>query len=80
MQQLSKSNIPLAAAVANTFGAGGVSGMGVPGQVAGAADLQQMAAVDPNERKKKLMAAVGGPPDQTGDRSISDAVLSLFKK
>ena len=63
---LNDKNIPLAAAVSSVWGGAGI---------AGAAPDD-----DPLERRKKLMAAVGGAPDQYGDRVISDAVLSLFKK
>jgi hypothetical protein len=64
---LSDKNIPLSTAVSSLWGQ--TTGMGQPAQ-----------EEDPVERRKKIMAAVGGAPAQYGDRTISDAVLSLFQK
>lgn len=62
---LNDKAMPLHAAVANVWGSNPNPLMGAPDE-------------DPEERKKKLMAAVGGTPSQYGDVT-SPALLGLFK-
>jgi hypothetical protein len=62
---------PLTSVVAGVFGGNASANLGLAG---GNPDD------DPQERRKKIMAAVGGTPDNlASDRLITPEVLALFK-